>query len=449
MKNHVTEAMTMTSARANRLAESKGAGRYAGGVPVRFRNALDNPLYASDVGLIVALVLALLFVTDPLGLPFERITATKHFPLAVGGLSLLMAATAAALHPGRDRLRPGARLARMTAPFTMLAGWIIAGSLYARHADGIQETFLTVGLYMLAVPGVALFIVSSAARWRVVGVYMRALSVAAAFMILRMLAEHVTSGGMYHELEYLVAPVGVFHALRPRSSNRWKVAFAAFYLLGGLTFLKLTGFLALGIALAYLWIVDWRFRFAEDVTFRRRATRCMVVAALAGALAAAAIMHRHEKTMPDGNLGYRLVTYRSAVTRFVASPLFGTSFAAPATSQFTNFRIAVAHGNLPTHSDLLDLAANGGVLALGLLICAYTRIWRCATRTILATRVKDDIVAAAHALACTTVTGVFVYAFNPILLEPDRALLLWADAGLLLGMAICYKQRLNPVSKGA
>jgi hypothetical protein len=79
MKNHVTEAMTMTSARANRLAESKGAGRYAGGVPVRFRNALDNPLYASDVGLIVALVLALLFVTDPLGLPFERITATKHF----------------------------------------------------------------------------------------------------------------------------------------------------------------------------------------------------------------------------------------------------------------------------------------------------------------------------------------------------------------------------------
>jgi hypothetical protein len=88
------------------------------------------------------------------------------------------------------------------------------------------------------------------------------------------------------------------------------------------------------------------------------------------------------------------------------------------------------------------------VLALGLLICAYTRIWRCATRTILATRVKDDIVAAAHALACTTVTGVFVYAFNPILLEPDRALLLWADAGLLLGMAICYKQRLNPVSKG-
>ena len=374
-------------------------------------------------------------------MPFERITATKHFPLIVGGLSVLMAATAAALDSSRDRFRRGTGLARMTAPITMLAGWIIAGSLYARYADGILQTFLTVGLYMLVVPGAALFIISSSARWRVVDVYMRALSVAAAFMIVRMLAEHVASGGVYHELEFLVVPVGVFHALRPRSSNRWKVPLAAFYLLGGLTFLKLTGFLALGVALVYLWIVDWRFQFAEDANFRRRATCCMVVVVIAGALAAAVIVHLQGTVMPGGNLKYRLTTYQSAITRFIESPLFGASFNASATAQFTGFTIKAANGNLPTHSDVLDLAANGGVLALGLLIFAYARIFRYAKRTIFSTRVKDDMVAAAHAFACMTVTGVVVYAFNPILLQPDRALLMWGAVGLLLGMSICHKQR--------
>jgi len=294
---------------------------------------------------------------------------------------------------------------------------------------------------MLAVPGVALFMVCSDARWRVVGWYMRALSAAAAVMILRMIAEHVASGGVYHELEYLVVPVGVFHALRPRSSNRWKVALAAFYLLGGLTFFKFTGFLALGIALIYLWLVDWRLRFAQDMNFRRWARRCIVVGVLAGVLVAAFVLHHRGSVGPDGNLGYRLITYRAAIGRFIASPLVGASFDAPATAHFTGYQIGVAHGHLPTHSDLLDLAANGGLLALGLLLLAYGRILRYARETIFSTRVNDDMVAAAHALACTTVTGVVVYAFNPILLEPDRALLLWATTGMLLGIAICHKQR--------
>src|ERR1700731_4592605 len=124
MRNHLTKVTPIMPGRVNRLGGWKGTDRYA----ARFRNALDNPLYWTDVGLIGALLLALLFVTNPLGLPFERITATKHFPLVVGGLSVLMAATAAALDSSRDRFRRGTDLARMTAPITMLAGWIIAGS---------------------------------------------------------------------------------------------------------------------------------------------------------------------------------------------------------------------------------------------------------------------------------------------------------------------------------
>jgi hypothetical protein len=68
------------------------------------------------------------------------------------------------------------------------------------------------------------------------------------------------------------------------------------------------------------------------------------------------------------------------------------------------------------------------------------RVLRYARQTLFAGGVTDDMVAAAHALACMTLTGALVYAFNPILLQPDRALLLWCNTGLLLGMALCHRQ---------
>ena len=400
---------------------------------------LKAPLYWTDAVMLGTLLLALAFVIDPF-LHLERIAVTKHLPLVIGCFALTMTIVGASLSPGRDRTRRGSGVARAALPFLLLGTWIIAGSLYARFVDHINDTFLTVGLYMLAAPGIAVFIAASPGRWRVVGVYMRALSVAAAFMILRMIAEHVTSGGAYHELEYLVVPVGVFYALRPHGSGSWNICLAAFFLLGGLTFLKLTGFIALGMALAYLWIVDWRFRFRGDMRFRARAIRCMTVAVLLCAGAAAAIMSRHHKVVPDGNPGYRLITYQNALHRFFDSPVYGTSFDASATSRFTAFEISAAQGELATHSDLLDLAANGGLLALGLLLWANVRVLRYARQTLFAGGVTDDMVAAAHALACMILTGVLVYAFNPILLQPDRALLLWCNTGLLLGMALCHHQ---------
>jgi hypothetical protein len=396
------------------------------------------PLYWTDAVMLGALMLALAFVIDPF-LHLERIALTKHLPLVIGCFALTMTLVGASLSPGRDRTRRASGVAQAAMPFLLLATWIIAGSLYARFADHINDTFLTVGLYMLVLPGIAVFIAASPARWRVVGVYMRALSVAAAFMILVMIAEHVTSGGAYHELEYLVVPVGVFYAMRPRG-GRLNICLAAFFLLGGLTFLKLTGFMALGIALAYLWIVDWRFRFRDDMKFRFWAICCVSAAVLLGAGIAAAIMSRPDKVVPDGNPGYRLVTYQNAIHRFLDSPIYGTSFDAPATSRFTAFDISAAHGELATHSDLLDLAANGGLLALGLLLWANVRVLRYARQTLFAGGVTDDMVAAAHALACMTLTGALVYAFNPILLQPDRALLLWCNTGLLLGMALCHRQ---------
>ena len=408
-----------------------------------WRRPLRVPMYSADVGVIGTLLLALLFVANPTGLALERMTLTKHIPLLIGIVSLLFAAMTAALDPARKAWPRDAGLARLSCPFLLLAGWVIIGSLYARVVDDISDTFLTVGLYMLAVPGMALYIACSNARWRVISMYMTGLSISAALMLLVMVVEHVASGGYYHELEYLVVPVGVYYALRP-GNKLWHTALAAFYILGGLVFVKFTGFLAIGVALSYLWIVHWRFRYREDEDFRRVARRCIVVGVLVGVAAVALLLNHRGHVGPDGNLGYRLVTYRTALDHFLESPVYGESFDTSATARFMGFQIDVANGKLPTHSDLLDFAANGGLLALSLLAWGYVRILAYARRTIFARRASSDMSAAAHTLACTTLTGIIVYLFNPILLEPDRALLLWSTTGMLLGMAIRNEQIPNP-----
>ena len=173
----------------------------------------------------------------------------------------------------------------------------------------------------------------------------------------------------------------------------------------------------------------------------------MVFAALASISVLAILLRHHASVGPDGNLGYRMVTYSNAIHRFLSSPLYGASFDTSSTKLFTGFEVDAAHGHLPTHSDLLDLAANGGLLAVALLTWGYARIGACARKTILSTRANDDRSAAAHTLVCMTLTGVLVYAFNPILLEPDRALLLWASTGILLGMAICHAQGKVPTTR--
>jgi hypothetical protein len=96
---------------------------------------------------------------------------------------------------------------------------------------------------------------------------------------------------------------------------------------------------------------------------------------------------------------------------------------------------------LATHSDVLDLLAQGGVFAISLWLWSYIRIGRLTFRNVLRGRVEDDLHAAVHTLACMSIAGILVYAFNPILLQPAKALLYWAQIGMLLGVALHFSGR--------
>lgn len=438
MNTATTMAANMTTRTTARTVASTAA----------ISQARAPAMSASDYLFLGAVVAALLIVTDPFNADLERLPATRHLPLMLSLTALLLASVGSLLRPPSVRRAAGGwPVTKAAFPLALLAIWILCGSVYARLHDGIQDTFLNTGMYMMLTLVMARGVLLSDARERLCTLCVRAIAVSAAYMIVQMVIEHVWTGGRYHELEYMVAPVAVYFALTPSISPAWRRLLVLFFLIGSLSFLKNTAFIVILITCAYLWWVDWRFRLREP----RRLYRVVVMGAVAAGVALSAFVYfgnalTEDVSLPDGNPGYRVRAYDKAIARFYESPAWGTLFAARSTAHFTAFVVdePAADNQLPTHSDPLDLAANGGVIALGLLVWSYARIARLCGRGVLGgtrpgmlrreTHSTTD--AAAHMFACMSISGIVVYTFNPIMLQPDRAMLLWTNLGLLLGICL-------------
>jgi len=412
-------------------------------------------LMLSDYWFLAGLILALLYMADPFMLRLDKIGPTKHLPLMISLGGVLLASIGHRLFPplSREPL-PRWQILKAGLPLILLGIWIVIGSLYARKHSGINNTFMTVGLYMLFTFLAARMIVLSPARANIVRRYLLAAAGFSAFMVLRMAAGVSDKTMSYHELEALIIPLAVYFALRPAGpgllGSRLMGAFMTlFFLAAGLVFRKNTGFLVLAMTMAYLWIVEWRFRFRESTSFRFVSMLWIVLMMIAGIAATAYLSQQRGALMPSGNPQYRLKTYEVAIDRFKHSPGWGTGFTAPATEKFTAYEIDAAHGVLATHSDVLDLAAHGGVIALSLWLWGYVRISVISMRYALGGRSRTDMRAAAHALACMSLTSIVVYAFNPILLQPAKAFLMWGQLGMLLGVALHFSSHPGHVTSGS
>ncbi len=416
------------------------------------RLAADAPtnLRMSDWWLLAAFWLALLFVADPLGWRLEKQLTTKHLPLFMALSAALFVVVGHALfppEPGRRARLPS--VLRAGLPLALLGLWILGGSLWTRNANGINNTFLGMGLYMLFALVVARVVVLSPARDRLVRGFLFGAAAVAALMMARMAVEITERNVAYHELEALTIPLAVYFAMRPNRTPKWHALLIMLFLLGGLVYRKNTGYLVMLATAAYLWLVHWRFRFVESPGFRRLVIVWLVALGMAAASVVAYRAVIGAEWFPSGNPQYRMKTYETAWSNFQASPGWGNGFTASATEKFKDFDIRVARGVLPSHSDVLDLAAHGGLLALALWIWAYARAGRLAWTALLRRRPVDDITAAAHTLACMNLTAIIVYAFNPIMLQPVKAFLLWGQFGLLLGLALHAVREAAPARANA
>ena len=421
--------------------------------PLTFKPLYTNKdarprLSLSDYFLLGGFWLALFYVADPFFWRLDKIGITKHLPLFLCLGGIILANIGVWLFPPREPVvgKPKYwQILNTALPFVLLGSWIIIGSWYTRKYVGNNNTFIVVGLYMLFTVLVARMTMLSPARDTLVRAYLLGATLAGAFMAIRMLPLGWPQVN-YHELEAMIVPLAVYFALRP-GNRHWRAFWVLFFLLAGLVFQKNTGFLVLVLTLLYIWIAEWRFRFKESTGFKFWTMLWVIVIAVAGIAAYGFLAYQRGEWLPSGNPQYRLLTYETAWNNFLESPIWGTGFTDPATKRFTGFQILAARGVLATHSDVLDLAAQGGMIALILWLWGYFRIGRLSLRHVLRGRVKDDVHAAAHTFACMSLAGIIVYAFNPILLQPAKALLHWSQIGMLLGMTLYFGRNAVDVPK--
>ena len=131
---------------------------------------------------LLAVAVAAVVTVDPLELRLAADTIVKHLALAVALPAIVLTFVGFGLSAAGHGSAGPALLGRVLWPLLLLATLVLCGSLHARFVQGIQETFLNVGLYLLLTCGAAAMVLRSDAPEALLRAYFRILVAAAAVM---------------------------------------------------------------------------------------------------------------------------------------------------------------------------------------------------------------------------------------------------------------------------
>lgn len=396
-------------------------------------------LSMTELTFLFAMLLALLVIitAEGFGWRLERIAITKHLPYLFALVPLLLTLAGWRLFRPREQ---AIKVLPVLRPLMVFALFVIAGGLYARITLDQSNTFMTAGLYIWAAPLAATLLVRSDCPQRLLRGFFFALLIASGIAFYG-LVEKYGSGNTYHELEFLFPPLAVLAVFAAK--NPWlRWGGVLFFLAIALLFKKNTGYMAVLLIAAYLTFFYLYPRWQRMKDIRKTSTFyafSVAVIILAGAMAF--IWQNRETYLPTGNVEFRSQTYERAWEKFKESPVWGAGFAAPSTEKFVGFDTGVARNILPTHSDILDILAQGGLIGILLWAWGLGRVARRAYLAVLSPKnTIHPLAPYGHTLACMSLAGVLVYAFNPIFLQPVKSLLLWVCLGLLVGVTLLVER---------
>lgn len=397
----------------------------------------SGSLVWSDYLFVTALLISEFVLTiDPLEWNVNSITALKHFPLAITLVAVFLASCGRRLEYGPQSFSSVGETVRTAWPLALLAALIVIGSLYARLVMGNLSTFLNLGVYMgLVVIGSVMLIESrnpdALLRW------FMGIVVVGAIIMGALVIYNYGRREVYHEQIFLVIPIAVWFVTAVR--NRLWAWLGALGMLSVAFFsAKNTSYLVLLLTGCYIVLQQGlpRIRRFRPVT-RGFAYYLLMLLTAVTAVIVTYVLWNRDQYLPSGNVEYRSHTYGMAWDRFLDSPLWGTGFAETSVKKFSLYSIDIAGGVLPTHSDVMDLLSNGGLVAVVLwvsgmfLVVRRTRRWMM-RNSALSVRWAPY----AHTLIVVSAACILTYAFNPVLLEPGMAYMAWTTIGLLLGMSV-------------
>jgi|GEM_PF-1369599 len=187
--------------------------------------------------------------------------------------------------------------------------------------------------------------------------------------------------------------------------------------------IKLTGFGLAMIVTMVAWLVETAGR--PDESKRPLLNRRLWVsqAVFGGAAIAVSLARVFRRSLPGGSRQVRLETYGVRISEFVASPIWGSLFVGSPVMQ-------IGLTVIPSHSDLLDLLASGGVIGAALFYLPAV------AGVIHGIRSVKRFVRDCDGVALFGLAGVscflFESAFNPVLGQPKLVVLYWMALGVLL-----------------
>ncbi len=226
---------------------------------------------------------------------------------------------------------------------------------------------------------------------------------------------------IYHEEIFLLVVASIYASMTMTHRPVLRVLVIAMLIAGEISSFKNTGFIATFLTIALLASLPSHW---VDVTPKRHAMRhAIVLLYLFLTIAVLVILLPYFRdALPGGSTNVRFYTYSMRWQQFLDAPFFGMHF-----SGTPLIDVPMTNLHIPSHSDLLDLLAYGGVIGavlFGLPLLSFLFSFG------ELRRVQPEQLVAVFSYALVSAL-IVVWTFNPVWLQPQIGAFLW------IGLAMC------------
>lgn len=357
------------------------------------------------------------------GFTLKNVGAFKHVPLILFIPAFVLYLVSRRIQRSADLNLKGMFI--LLWPFLLLGLFSTLGSIYARFVLDIKETFLALGVYLLAMPMFFALGRDPSNTRRVVQPYIFVWGVSC-FIAVAGAIVYFTQTAALHEIEFMVQSFFLYIYLKRKTLIGKSLGIIVILAVAVVT-QKLTGYIVGAATIGYILIVAIETHATARWKAITRIAGLLLISITCMVLAIVFVYFR--ESLPSGNIEVRLHQYENVFADFIKSPIWGQAYTASSGEIYTEYTRRL---NIPTHSDILDLLKQGGVIAFGLWLFGIITVVR---NLFVAALANPNRRAYFHSMTFFTISMALCCAINPLFLKPTIALFIWGSMALALGVA--------------
>ncbi len=326
--------------------------------------------------------------------------------------------------------------------FLLLFFMILLGSLYARFINGEKETFIGLSAGMMGfVIGILAFF-SAKDGIRLVERYIHVLLFFTLYASIWIIVKRFEGGQAFHTETFLILPLAVFLFMSIHNTFI-KYASLSFFVGLAIVSFKFTSFIIIVLVVLQLLILGLRKVYKLNSVQKLvlyYLLFLLIIISISGLLF---LFTNQEHYLPSGSAEYRLYTYGVALNNFFDSPLIGNLFSENGLVYLDGLLVR-GNDHVLTHSDILDLLSNGGLLAVSLFLYVIFSILIKALLLIKQDKNLDrKVFVLLNTLLSICIAGFMTSIVNSPLVMMVIGTLFWFSLGLLYSIVIRYSGKVT------